>query len=315
MVVAQGGYPPSLAPDERAHTARNLVPILPKTAVHQGWGAPGPWHMAPCLPFSGAQAATVHGPVVGVCSWLDLPAYTLVNPPPAAGFPPTWQDASWPYTSPADAAAPTPYEHAHSPRSAHTLSSPPTWSAFLSTVADEDAPAPACGFLPPLLSPTPSQLSTGALFMLDDPYASTSASPASAPAPSESSGAGSGPQPLHGTADRAGSNRHPLLPWPASPAPSLLAFSPAPSENGESDDDDAVFPPEVPCEVPLGMVGAPRRMLRMMGVYRLDPFADRGARRGSGLCWDGKPPGPLRGEPIVVEFQVYVLNICARSGC
>lgn len=82
--------------------------------------------------------------------------------------------------------------------------------------------------------------------------------------------------------------------------------------------------PPVPSDVPLRATGAPPGMRRMMGAFRLDPFAlhdgvHAAFRPGLGgtmrvgeasvvdereLCWNGEEVGPLKGASALVEFQV-----------
>ena len=56
-----------------------------------------------------------------------------------------------------------------------------------------------------------------------------------------------------------------------------------------------------PSEVPLRATQASTEMRRMMGVFRLNPFAMHGA--GAGGTWCGEV-GPLEEEPLVFEFQL-----------
>jgi hypothetical protein len=83
--------------------------------------------------------------------------------------------------------------------------------------------------------------------------------------------------------------------------------------------------PPVQSEVPLRATGASPAMRRMMGVFRIDPFAlhdgvhtakrpgmvaalaedeNEDARE---LCWNGEEVGPLKDDSVVVEFQVRSL--------
>jgi hypothetical protein len=88
-----------------------------------------------------------------------------------------------------------------------------------------------------------------------------------------------------------------------------------------------LLPPPVPAEVPLRACNATPAMRRMMGVFRLDPFAmhdgvhaasrpgvqdTAGTRlRDVSVCWNGEHAGPLRGESVLVEFQVRLVSFLA----
>ncbi|KAI0915906.1 hypothetical protein AcV5_003385 [Taiwanofungus camphoratus] len=61
-------------------------------------------------------------------------------------------------------------------------------------------------------------------------------------------------------------------------------------------------------EVPLRATGASREMRKMMGAFRLDPFAMHNGIRSAAVA---APPagieiGPLREEPVMLEFQVHL---------
>ncbi|KAJ7247920.1 hypothetical protein B0H12DRAFT_1235155 [Mycena haematopus] len=60
-----------------------------------------------------------------------------------------------------------------------------------------------------------------------------------------------------------------------------------------------------PTEVPLRATQACAHMRRMMGVFRLNPFAMH-ARGGRGVLapWAGGEAGPLDEEPLIFEFQL-----------
>lgn len=59
-------------------------------------------------------------------------------------------------------------------------------------------------------------------------------------------------------------------------------------------------------EVPLRATQASKEMRRMMGVFRLDPFTMHNAVRdpSPNLNWNGEPIGPLREDPVLLEFQL-----------
>jgi hypothetical protein len=61
-----------------------------------------------------------------------------------------------------------------------------------------------------------------------------------------------------------------------------------------------------PTEVPLRATQASEEMRKMMGVFRLNPFAmhNAGGRGITAPTWDGEEAGPLTEEPQLHEFQV-----------
>lgn len=120
------------------------------------------------------------------------------------------------------------------------------------------------------------------------------------------------------------------LPSSPSPAPSSATVPPTigPQSTQVAGDwipstlEELLAPPAPKC-VPLRTTGASPEMRRMMGVFRLDPFARHdgvhaAVRSGHALesdepnvrlrdraiCWNGEQAGPLREESAAVEFQV-----------
>jgi hypothetical protein len=63
-----------------------------------------------------------------------------------------------------------------------------------------------------------------------------------------------------------------------------------------------------PTEVPLRATQASKEMRKMMGVFRLNPFAiHSGAGRGVvPSSWYGGEAGPLEEDPLVFEFQLDI---------
>jgi hypothetical protein len=61
-----------------------------------------------------------------------------------------------------------------------------------------------------------------------------------------------------------------------------------------------------PTEVPLRASQASKEMRKMMGVFRLNPFAmDSGlGKRASSSGWYGEDVGPLEEDPVLLEFQI-----------
>jgi hypothetical protein len=68
----------------------------------------------------------------------------------------------------------------------------------------------------------------------------------------------------------------------------------------------------VPSEVPLRATQASSEMRRMMGVFRLNPFAIHGAGTATGWCGQ---VGPLEEEPLLFEFQLDVGMVGAEERC
>lgn len=68
-------------------------------------------------------------------------------------------------------------------------------------------------------------------------------------------------------------------------------------------------------EVPLRATQASKEMRRMMGVFRLDPFTMHNAVRDptANLNWNGEPIGPLREEPVMLEFQLQIAGDRVKS--
>lgn len=76
------------------------------------------------------------------------------------------------------------------------------------------------------------------------------------------------------------------------------------------------FNETLPTEVPLRATQACGDMRKMMGAFRLNPFAmhNAGSRAttassGSGTgTWNGEEPGPLEEEPLEFEFQLVLVD-------
>ncbi|KAF9528360.1 hypothetical protein CPB83DRAFT_894398 [Crepidotus variabilis] len=78
-----------------------------------------------------------------------------------------------------------------------------------------------------------------------------------------------------------------------------------------------------PAEVPLRATQAPKEMRRMMGVFRLNPFAMHslsvvndddpldGSQETSAASWCGGEARPLEEEPIILEFQLNIAGLSA----
>ncbi|KAJ6557959.1 hypothetical protein B0H19DRAFT_1261530 [Mycena capillaripes] len=99
-----------------------------------------------------------------------------------------------------------------------------------------------------------------------------------------------------------------------SPESSASSPPPAPVKEEQPDDDGFIIDlssaplPHMlapPTEVPLRATQASARMRRMMGVFRLNPFAMH-ARGGRGVLapWAGGEARPLDEEPRIFEFQL-----------
>lgn len=79
-----------------------------------------------------------------------------------------------------------------------------------------------------------------------------------------------------------------------------------------------------PAEVPLRATQASKEMRRMMGVFRLNPFAMHslsvgsddgpsiGPQETSAPSWCGEP-GPLEEEPVILEFQLNIPGLSPSS--
>ncbi|KAK7044835.1 hypothetical protein R3P38DRAFT_179805 [Favolaschia claudopus] len=103
----------------------------------------------------------------------------------------------------------------------------------------------------------------------------------------------------------------------ASPPPPPPALAPAPVKEEQPDNDGfiidlasaAPLPLMLapPTEVPLRATQASARMRRMMGVFRLNPFAMH-TQGGRGVLapWAGGEAGPLEEEPLIFEFQLEI---------
>lgn len=104
---------------------------------------------------------------------------------------------------------------------------------------------------------------------------------------------------------------HPDPPRDPSPAPPLPRV-----KQEEIAADEFVFEmaPAVPAavphyapmtEVPLRATQASKKMRKMMGVFRLDPFAMHNGQRGPAVAtWSGEEIGPLKEAPRYFEFQL-----------
>ncbi|KAJ6487748.1 hypothetical protein C8R45DRAFT_1213785 [Mycena sanguinolenta] len=106
----------------------------------------------------------------------------------------------------------------------------------------------------------------------------------------------------------------------ASPSPESSLSPPPPTivKEEQPDDDGFIMDlpfsalPQVlapPTEVPLRATQASAHMRRMMGVFRLNPFAIH-TRGGRGVLapWAGGEPRPLDEEPRIFEFQLDLLS-------
>ncbi|KAF7360191.1 hypothetical protein MVEN_00747800 [Mycena venus] len=105
---------------------------------------------------------------------------------------------------------------------------------------------------------------------------------------------------------------------PNATSPESSASPPPPPVKEEQPDDDgfiidlpsALLPQMLapPTEVPLRATQASAHMRRMMGVFRLNPFAMH-AHGGRGVLapWAGGEAGPLDEEPRIFEFQLELL--------
>ncbi|KAH7887003.1 hypothetical protein F5I97DRAFT_1090529 [Phlebopus sp. FC_14] len=59
-----------------------------------------------------------------------------------------------------------------------------------------------------------------------------------------------------------------------------------------------------PTQVPLRATQASKAMRKMMGVFRLNPFAIHESAGQPTTTWSGEDPGPLEEEPQMFEFQL-----------
>ncbi|KAF7351370.1 hypothetical protein MSAN_01568500 [Mycena sanguinolenta] len=97
-----------------------------------------------------------------------------------------------------------------------------------------------------------------------------------------------------------------------SPPPSTIVKEEQPDDDGFIMDLPVSALPQVlapPTEVPLRATQASADMRRMMGVFRLNPFAIH-ARGGRGVLapWAGGEARPLDEEPRIFEFQLDLLS-------
>ncbi|KAK7012716.1 hypothetical protein R3P38DRAFT_3324078 [Favolaschia claudopus] len=96
----------------------------------------------------------------------------------------------------------------------------------------------------------------------------------------------------------------------ASPPPPPPALAPAPVKEEQPDNDGFII--DLASAAPLPLMLAPpteasARMRRMMGVFRLNPFAMH-TQGGRGVLapWAGGEAGPLEEEPLIFEFQLEI---------
>ncbi|GJE96536.1 hypothetical protein PsYK624_127330 [Phanerochaete sordida] len=68
-------------------------------------------------------------------------------------------------------------------------------------------------------------------------------------------------------------------------------------------------------EVPLRATQATKEMRVLMGVFRLDPFTMHNAQRdpNANVNWNGEPIGPLRHDPVLLEFQLEITSDRVKS--
>ncbi|PCH39435.1 hypothetical protein WOLCODRAFT_167961 [Wolfiporia cocos MD-104 SS10] len=189
--------------------------------------------------------------------------------------------------------------------SSYSSLSPPAQPPYAQADYPEPNPRPA---LAGALSPPSSTRSYSSLIGHQ--------SPAGTPTLQRASWGGGGALYLDGSDARGHAHAH-ALPAPASPSPqppvkteedaegSFIFEQPAPSA-ALGRDVAAAF--ESMPEVPLRATGASKEMRKMMGAFRLDPFAMHNGIRSAAVA--APPPGievgPLREEPRLIEFQVHL---------
>jgi hypothetical protein len=101
----------------------------------------------------------------------------------------------------------------------------------------------------------------------------------------------------------------------------LAAFPPQSSSSSRSSPDYTDHLSSAPpAEVPLRATQASKEMRRMMGVFRLNPFAMHSLSRGrdtddspdgsptASVSWSGEA-GPLDQEPVMFEFQLHISGL------
>ncbi|KAJ7204843.1 hypothetical protein GGX14DRAFT_698748 [Mycena pura] len=182
--------------------------------------------------------------------------------------------------------------HPHS----HSRSHAPSPPYLLDPLSDDLG---ACAYTAPLTRPA-SRASVSV-----STYSTSYATAAGASSPASGSSGSSSAAP-------------PSPPPPAAPAPAVKQE--LPDDDGFIMDAASTFGPLAsafvcapPTEVPLRATQAGRRMRRMMGVFRLNPFAIQGGRKGTGAAaaadactWAGGEARPLEEPPQLFEFQVVL---------